>query len=331
MRQIKKLSIVVPVYYNQDNLKPLYEDIKKKIIDVIDYGYEIVMVNDGSKDDSWKVMKELAAKDKNIRLISLSRNFGAHAAVLCGLENSTGDCSVVKAADLQEPTDMILEMTQSWKEGNNVVIAVREGREESKGQTFFANLYYWMVRKTTFPDMPKMGFDTYLLDRKVVKVLETFDEKNSSLQGQILWSGFKTGMVYYTRRARTIGKSRWTLKKKLRLVTDTLFSFSTLPIKAVTTMGVLALFGSLVWATLIIVSKFLNRVPVNGWTTLIVLNLFSFSVIMLSLGILGEYLWRTFDATRKRPPYVVEEFGLDENKETKTKKASAKKRKASED
>ena len=185
-----------------------------------------------------------------------------------------------------------------------------------------------MVRKTCFPDMPKMGFDTYLLDRKVVKVLEMLDEKNSSLQGQILWSGFKTEKVYYTRLARKIGKSRWTLGKKLRLVTDTLFSFSTLPIKAVTTMGVLALCGSLVWATVIIVSKFLNRVPVNGWTTLIVLNLFSFSVIMLSLGILGEYLWRSFDATRKRPPYIIE--GSADETEQKTKKAAAKKRKASE-
>lgn len=306
-----KLSIIIPVYYNQDNLKPLYDDIKKKIIDVIDYDYEIVMVNDGSKDNSYDVMKGLADSDKNIKLISLSRNFGSHSASLCGLANCSGDCAVIKAADLQEPTEMILQMVESWKKGNNVVLAAREGREEKKSQTFFSNLYYWMVRKTAFPNMPKMGFDVFLLDRKVINVLNLLDEKNSALTGQILWSGFKTDVIYYTRRARTIGKSRWTLKKKIRLVSDTLFGFSTVPIKFVTSMGALALVGSLAWTVVLVVSKILNRIPVNGWTTLIVFNLFSFSVIMLSLGILGEYLWRTFDATRNRPPYIIEDSNIE--------------------
>ena len=312
-----KLSIIIPVYYNQDNLRPLYADIKKKIIDVIDYEYELVIVNDGSKDKSYDVMKELAEEDKNIRLVSLSRNFGSHAAILCGLANCTGDCAVIKAADLQEPTEMILEMVESWKQGSNVVLAVREGRDEKKSQTFFSNLYYLMVRKTSFPSMPKMGFDIYLIDRKVINVLNMLDEKNSALTGQILWSGFKTDTVYYTRLAREIGKSRWTLKKKIRLVTDTLFSFSTLPIKIVSTMGALAFFGSLAWAVILVIAKIMNLIPVSGWTTLIVFNLFSFGVVMLSLGILGEYLWRTFDATRKRPPYIIEDSNIQEHKEEK--------------
>lgn len=305
-----KLSIIIPVYYNQDNLRPLYDDIKKKIIDVIDYEYELVLVNDGSKDKSYEVMQELAQKDDNIRIISLSRNFGSHSAILCGLAHCTGDCAVIKAADLQEPTEMILEMVESWKKGNNVVLAVREGRDEKKSQTFFSNLYYWMVRKTSFPTMPKMGFDVYLLDRKVIDVLNALDEKNSALTGQILWSGFKTSQVYYTRLERQIGKSRWTLKKKIRLVTDTLFSFSTLPIKIVSTLGFLAFSGSLVWAVFLVVAKIMKLIPVTGWTTLIVFNLFSFGVIMLSIGILGEYLWRTFDATRNRPPYIIEDSNI---------------------
>lgn len=165
-----KVSIVIPVYYNQDNLIPLYDDIKAKIIDVIDYDYEIVMVNDGSKDNSYQVMQELAAKDNNIKIVSLSRNFGSHAAILCGLSKCTGDCAVVKAADLQEPTELILDMVESWKKGNNVVLAVREGRKEKLSQKLFANLYYWMVRKTALPQMPKGGFDVYLVDRKVIRV-----------------------------------------------------------------------------------------------------------------------------------------------------------------
>lgn len=308
-----KLSIVVPVYYNEYNLRPLYKDIKEKIIDVIDYEYEIVMVNDGSKDKSFEVMEELAKEDKNIRIIGLSRNFGSHAAILCGLDYCTGDCAVVKAADLQEPTELILQMVDSWKHGNNVVLAARAGRQEAKGQTFFSNMYYYMVRKTALPAMPKTGFDVYLIDRKVIEVLRRLDEKNSALTGQILWSGFKTDTVYYERLAREIGKSRWTLKKKIKLVTDTLFSFSTLPITLVSAIGAISFIGSLVWAVIEVVCKLMGLIVVSGWTTLFIFSLFSFGVIMLTLGILGGYLWRTFDASRNRPPYIIEEDNLHEN------------------
>lgn len=304
-----KLSIVIPVYYNEDNLISLYEDIREKIIGTIDFEYEIVMVDDGSQDKSYEVMQGLQKQDANIYTYKLSRNFGSHAAILCGLSKCTGDCAVVKAADLQEPTELILEMVEQWKKGFNVVLAVREGREEGKGQTLFANLYYDMVRKTALPNMPKGGFDVYLLDRKVITVLMALDEKNSALTGQILWSGFKTNKVYYTRLAREVGTSKWTLKKKIRLVSDTLFSFSTLPIKAVSLIGVLSFTGSLMWAVIVLIFKLLDMIEVSGWTTLFIFNLFSFGVIMLTMGILGEYIWRTFDASRNRPPYIIEESG----------------------
>ncbi len=306
-----KLSIIIPIYYNEDNIYPLYADIKEKVIEKIDYEYEIIMVNDGSKDKSWEVMQELAAKDENIRTLSLSRNFGSHAAILCGLSHCTGDCAVVKAADLQEPTELILQMVDSWKQGNNVVLAVRSGREEAKSQTFFANLYYNMVRKTALPNMPKGGFDVYLLDRKVITVLENLDEKNSALTGQILWSGFKTDIVYYTRLAREIGTSKWTLKKKVRLVMDTLFSFSSLPITAVLGVGVGSFAVACIWAIVVLVAKLTGYIDVSGWTTLFIFNLFSFGITMMTLGILGEYLWRTFDASRNRPPYIVEDDNKD--------------------
>ena len=133
------------------------------------------------------------------------------------------------------------------------------------------------------------------------------DEKNSALTGQILWSGFKTDVVYYTRLARTIGSSKWTLKKKIRLVKDTLFSFSTVPVTIVETIGMISFIGSLIWALVVIICKICGAIAVSGWTMLFIFNLFSFGVIMLTLGILGEYLWRSFDASRKRPPYIVEE------------------------
>ena len=301
-----KLSIVVPVYYNEENLRPLYNDLKAKVFDTIDFDYELILVDDGSQDRSYQVMEELRAVDEHIKIVSLSKNFGSHAAILCGLTKVTGDCAVVKAADLQEPTELILEMVESWKEGNNVVLAVRQDRQEGIMQKLFANTYYWMVRKAALANMPKGGFDVYLLDKKVIDVLKKLDERNSALTGQILWSGFKTALVPYTRVAREIGKSRWTLKKKIRLVTDTLFSFSTLPITLVSGIGVFSFIGAIIWAIIVLIFKLCGKIVVSGWTTLFIFNLFSFGVIMLTLGILGGYLWRTFDASRNRPTFIIE-------------------------
>lgn len=302
-----KISLVIPVYYNEDNLIPLYTDISEKLLCHDEFDWEIVMVNDGSKDESYSVMKNLAVRDSRIKIYSLSRNFGSPAAILCGLSKCTGDCAVVKAADLQEPTEMVLEMVDSWRNGKNVVLAVRKDRQEGRGQTLFANLYYWLIRKAALQDMPRGGFDVYLLDKKVINVLMQFDEKNSALTGQILWSGFRTEKVYYTRLQREVGKSRWTLRKKIRLVTDTLFSFSTLPITIVSVIGTLSCFGAAVWAVVVFVFKLLGVINVSGWTTLFIFNLLSFGIIMLTLGILGGYLWRTFDASRNRPPYIIED------------------------
>lgn len=301
---MSKLSIIVPVYYNELNLQPLYEDIKEKIIDIIDFEYEIIMVDDGSEDHSWDIIQNLIKSDSNIKGIRLSRNFGSHAAILCGLSHATGDCAVVKAADLQEPTELLLDMYEYWKQGNNVVLAVREDRED---KSFFSELYYWLTRKVALPKMPEHGFDVFLIDRKVIDVLERLDEKNSAITGQILWSGFKTAQINYVRRERKIGKSRWTLKKKIRLVSDTLFSFSTVPISLVTTIGFLSCVGSLLWAIIVFVVKLTSGISAQGFTTLFIFQLFSFGVIMMTLGLLGGYLWRTFDASRNRPVYIIEQ------------------------
>lgn len=301
-----KLSIIIPVYYNEENLPPLYEDIREKIIEPGLFDYEIIMVDDGSGDGSWEQMEKIAARDENVSIYHLSRNFGSHAAILCGLEHCSGDCAVIKAADLQEPTEIIPEMFKRWQEGNNVVLAVREGREESASTKAFANFYYWMVRKFALKQMPKNGFDIYLIDRKVIDVLSLMDEKNSALTGQILWSGFKTAEVPYVRQERTIGKSRWTLQKKIRLVMDTLYSFSTVPITLVTLVGALAFVVSLIWALVVLINKIAGNIPVSGFTTMFIFQLFSFGITMTTLGVIGGYLWRTFDASRSRPIYIIE-------------------------
>ena len=306
-----KLSIIIPVYYNEKNLSPLYEDIREKIIKPKLFDYEIIMVDDGSGDNSWNEMEKIADRDENVRICRLSRNFGSHAAILCGLEHCTGDCAVIKAADLQEPTEIIPEMYKRWQEGFNVVLAVREDRKESVATKSFANFYYWMVRNFALKQMPENGFDIYLIDRKVIEVLSLMDEKDFALTGQILWAGFKTSEVPYVRQERTIGKSRWTLRKKIRLVMDTLYSFSTVPITVVTIVGALAFIISLIWALIVLINKISGNIPVSGFTTMFIFQLFSFGITMTTLGVIGGYLWRTFDASRNRPIYIIEKEGPD--------------------
>lgn len=310
---MSKLSIIIPVYYNEKNLQPLYEDIREKIIEPALFDYEIIMVDDGSGDNSWAEMEKIAAADENVSIFHLSRNFGSHAAILCGLEHCTGDCAVVKAADLQEPTEIIPEMYKRWEEGNNVVLAVREGRHDGAASDFFSNFYYWLVRKFALKRMPKGGFDIYLIDRKVIEVLRLMDEKDSALTGQILWSGFKTAEVPYVRQERKIGKSRWTLQKKIRLVMDTLYSFSTVPITVVTLVGALAFIVSLIWGLVVLINKIAGNIPVSGFTTMFIFQLFSFGITMTTLGVIGGYLWRTFDASRNRPIYIVEKDNRKDN------------------
>ncbi len=303
---MKKISIIVPVYYNEDNLLPLYADLKEKVLMKLNIDYEIIFVDDGSKDKSYDVMLELAKIDENIKTIKLSRNFGEHSAILAGLSQCTGDCAVRKAADLQEPSEMILDMIKKYEEGNKVVLAVRTDREEPITQKAFSNLYAFLMRKLALHNMPKGGFDSFLIDRQVIDFLVNMQESNTSLMSQILWAGFETATIPYIRKKREIGKSRWTLSKKIKLVYDSLLSFSYFPIKIITNVGFITFFISIILLIITIYKRIAGIIDVEGYTSLIMIMLMGFGIIMLSIGILGEYLWRTYDAARNRPPYIIE-------------------------
>ena len=281
---MSKISIVVPVYYNEDTLMDLYEDMKAKILGEFS-DYELVFVDDGSGDSSWEIMNQIAALDKNVRLVKLSRNFGDHAAIFAGLSVCTGDCAVTKQADLQEDSLIILEMFEKWKQGNKVVLAVRRSRDESKIKVFFANMYYALVRKFVNKNMPVGGCDCYLIDRKVIEVLERMDEKNSSLTLQVLWAGFKTENVYFDRKDREKGKSRWTLAKKVKLVLDSMMSFSYVPIRLMAVTGIIFNIGALALFISVIVEYFTKGTPIAGWSSLMCVVLCSFGLILLMLGI----------------------------------------------
>lgn len=303
---MSKISIVIPVYYNEDTLMDLYRDMKEKILGKIGE-YELVFVDDGSGDSSWEIMQQIHALDSNVRLVKLSRNFGEHAALLAGLNVCTGDCAVTKQADLQEDSTLILEMYESWKKGNKVVLAVRRSRDENPVKVFFANIYYAIVRKFVNKNMPQGGCDCYLVDRKVIEVLQRLDEKNSSLTLQVLWVGFKTDHVYFDRRDREKGKSRWTLGKKVKLVLDSMMSFSYVPIRFMTYVGLIFNVFAVVLFISVLVEKFTRGVPIVGWSSLMCVVLCSAGLILLMLGVLGEYVWRVLDAARTRPPFIIDE------------------------
>lgn len=304
---MSKISIVVPVYYNSDTLMMLYEDMKEKILGTLG-DYELVFVDDGSGDNSWEIMNRIKEMDGHTKCVKLSRNFGEHAALLAGLSVCTGDCAVTKQADLQEDSEIILEMYESWKKGNKVVLAVRSDRDENPVKKFFASMYYRIIHKLVNEKMPVGGCDCYLLDRQVIKVLEMLDEKNSSLTLQVLWAGFKTDHVYFHRKDREVGKSRWTLSKKIKLAMDSMLSFSYFPIRFMSTVGVVFFLVSLLMAIEVIVEKVTVGTPILGWASLMCVVLFSFGCMMLMMGILGEYVWRVLDASRNRPPYLIDEI-----------------------
>ena len=307
---MKKISIVVPVYYNFDNLEPLYNDLKKKLFSKLknmNYDYELILVDDGSNDNSYNKILFLKSKDDKIKSVKLSRNFGMHSAILAGFSLCTGDVAVIKMADIQEPTEIILEMLSEYSNGSEVVLAIRKDRRDNIISKLFSNTYYNVFRKLSGLDMPNGGFDTFLADRKVVNVLVSLNEKNTTLMGLVLWSGFKTSKIYFNRQEREIGKSKWTLKKKVKLFEDSIYSFSIFPIKLIAGIGIVFFIVSFFLIIYFIYEKLTNNVPVRGFTTLAIILLFGIGLILFSLSIIGEYIYRIFDETRNRPPFIISE------------------------
>ena len=298
---MSKISIVIPVYYNSDTLRDLYDDLKSKVLGVIGE-YEIVFVDDGSGDESWKIMNEIRLEDSNVKCVKLSRNFGEHAAIFAGLSVCTGDCAVTKQADLQEDSSLILQMYDSWKKGNEIVLAARRTRKDNPVYVLFAGLYYKMIRRMVNKNMPMGGCDCYLVGRKAINELIKLNEKNSSLTLQVMWLGFQTDIIYFDRLEREKGKGRWTMAKKIKLVMDSILSFSYAPLRMMMYAGFLFDIFSLC----IFISVLTVGTPIAGWSSLMCIVLLGFGMIMTMIGIIGEYIWRALDASRNRPPFIID-------------------------
>ncbi len=302
-----KLSIVIPVYFNEKNLLPLYKELKKNILLRPEFSYELIFVDDGSKDSSFEKLVELRKIDKKIKILKLSRNFGSHVAILAGLSNCSGECATVISADLQDSPNIIVEMYKRWHVGHKVVLAVRADREDSWLQTQISNFYYKLMKKVALPNMPKGGFDCFMIDRAVIDIIKNIEEKNSTLMGQILWCGFKSDIIYYVRKKRDIGVSRWTFSKKMKLFVDSFTAFSYLPVRLMSLLGISISFISFLFGIFVLINKIINGGDVTGWSSLMVAIAFLSGIQMTMLGIIGEYLWRNFDESKKRPIFIIDE------------------------
>lgn len=304
-----KVSIIIPVYYNRDSLEELYTRLYRIPESNPSVEVEIVFVDDGSGDDSFEVIHKIASRDNRVIGLKLSRNFGSFVACLAGLTYCTGDCAIIISADLQDPPELISSMYKKWREGNKVVMAVRDGRKENFFKVFFAQMFYKLFRLLVTNDMPPKGFDFVLIDRKVIDVLTSIQEKNTTLMGLILWSGFKRAEIPYTRMERKHGKSRWTLSKKINYFLDSLMAFSMFPIRVFSLIGIFLSGMSLVGISYIIVAYFMGWMEgVYGWSSLMVVNLFMFGILFLGLGVIGEYIWRNLEESRKRPLFIIDTY-----------------------
>lgn len=306
-----KLSFVIPVFRNEGSIKPTFE----KLLDLIlklKIDYEFVFINDGSDDNSQDDLMAIYEKDDNVKVISFSRNFGQVAAVIAGLKEVTADAVISMSADLQEPIELIENMISKWKEGNEIVVCHRIDREDGFIANKASNIFYKLMRKVN-PKMPKGGFDFLLIDKKAVDVLNQIDERNRFFQGDILWLGFNVSFIPYKRLKRTIGKSQWTLSKKLKYFIDGLLNTSYIPIRMMSLLGIcFSIFGFL-YALVIAYNRLIHNTPFNGWAPIMILILIIGGLIMLMLGIIGEYVWRAYDETRKRPIYIIKDKFIKKN------------------
>lgn len=300
-----KLSFVIPVFRNEGSIIPTYEKLVG-LLTPLQLEQEFIFVNDGSDDNSIEELLELHKTDSGVKVISFSRNFGQVPAIIAGLKEVSGDGVVVMSADLQEPIELIGEMIAKWTAGNEIVIGHRIDREDGFIANKASNVFYKMMQYVN-PKMPKGGFDFMLIDKKAIQILNQIDERNRFFQGDILWLGFNTAFIPYSRLKRTIGKSQWTLAKKLKYFIDGLLNTSYVPIRLMSLLGIcFSLFGFL-YAIVIAYNRFINNTPFDGWAPIMILLLIIGGLIMLMLGIIGEYVWRTYDETRKRPLYIIKD------------------------
>jgi dolichol-phosphate mannosyltransferase len=300
------LTIVTPAYNEAENLPVLYQRLRE-VLDSIDVDWEWIVVDDHSTDGTFEVLTELAGEEDRLLGFRFSRNFGSHTAITCGLNHARGDCAIVMAADLQDPPEEMSHLLAEWQHGAQVVWAVRARREgESATYLGFARLYYFLMRRLgALKDLQATGADFFLIDRRVIDAVNEFRESNVSILALISWMGFRQAFVRYNKLPRLHGSSGWNLEKRLKLVVDSITSFTYFPIRLMSYVGFITALLGFVYAGFVVVNALAGRRP-QGWASLMVVVLLIGGMQMLMTGVLGEYLWRALEEARGRPRYVIE-------------------------
>ncbi|MEZ0537737.1 glycosyltransferase family 2 protein [Caldicellulosiruptoraceae bacterium PP1] len=300
-------SIVVPVFNEELVINETYKRLKY-VMDSLNESYEIIFVNDGSKDKSGEILKNICNKDKNIKLISFSRNFGHQVAITAGIDYSSGSAVIIIDADLQDPPEIIPKMTEKWKEGYHVVYGKRIKRNgESFFKRFTAKAFYRILRMMTDINIPVDTGDFRLMDRKVCDALKSIPEKNRYVRGLVSWIGFKQTGVEFVREGRFAGETKYPLKKMLKFAFDGITSFSYKPLKLATYIGTIISVLSFFYLVVVIIEKLFTNFTVKGWTSIVALNLFFNGLMFIMIGIIGEYIGRIYDEAKGRPLYIVDE------------------------
>ncbi len=305
---MKTVSVVVPVYYNAESLPLLFVELQKveEQLHERDCAMELIFVDDGSGDDSMIELMKIKNQRPDTRVVKLARNFGAVHSSKVGLNYITGDCFMWLAADLQDPPELVVEMTDQWLNGSKFVIALRESRVDPPLTTLFANLYHWLVKAMISKDYPKGGFDIALMDAALVPHIRD-SSKNINTTLLAYWLGHKPATVHYERRERQHGKSRWTFAKKLTYFIDSILGFSVLPIRIISLIGFIVSLLSFAYGAYVVIPAIFGYRDVAGFPSLVALISFLLGLIIIILGIIGEYVWRIFDEVTKRPEVVVDE------------------------
>ena len=301
----KLLSVIVPAYNEEGMVKIAAEEISR-VISEAKIDYEIVFVDDGSKDRTWQDIKKAAEENKRIHGVRFSRNFGKESAMFAGLGSAKGDCCVIIDCDLQHPVEKIIEMYHLWEQGYEVVEGVKISRgKENPFHSLAAKMFYKLISRASKIDMSNAS-DFKLLDRKVVDVLLTMKERHAFFRALSSWVGFKSTTVSFEVRERIMGTSKWSAKALSKYALTNISSFSTAPMQIVTILGVMMLLASLVLGVIALYQK-LTGLALDGFTTVILIQLFSGSIMMISLGIIGYYIAKIYDEIKERPRYIVAE------------------------
>lgn len=303
----KLISYIFPIYNEEDNIDILYKTISSLIKKNKKYNYEIIFVNDGSKDSSIEKLIDVQQKDDRVCVINFARNFGHQIAVTAGLDFAKGDAVIIMDADMQDPPAISFELVKKWEEGYEVVYAQRRSRKDTFFKKFTANLFYRTLQKLADIDIPRNTGDFRLIDRKVVNEMNKFKEHNRFLRGMVSYIGFKQIAVQFDRDERHAGVTGYPLKKMIKFAADGIFSFSTTPLKLISSVGYFIAslsFLGIIYA--IIMKIFFPAITIEGWTFIVISILFIGGVQLIMLGVLGSYIGRIYTEAQNRPLYIVD-------------------------